>query len=102
MPGVVAVNVTEQLLKDNMQVFPLSEPPVLPAVRANVTKPIGTLVEVVMSTTVAVTAAEQLAAPDGMLQLTFETAIDVASLGVAVTMTVAEELVLGLCVESPI
>ena len=46
-PAVVPVNMTEQLVTpavvDKVQVFELRLPPVVPAVRVNVTVPVGAL-----------------------------------------------------------
>ena len=99
-PAVVPVNITEQLVTlatvDRLQVLELRLPPVVPAVRVNVTVPVGALEGVVVSATVAVTAAVQLLAPKAMLQLTFPTLVDVLSLPVEVTVTVARALVLVL------
>jgi hypothetical protein len=96
------VNVTEQLpADDKLQVLAVSDPPVVPAVRVNVTVPLGVFEEVVVSTTVAVTLAVQLAPPSAILQLTAPTLVEVLSLPVAVTEIVAAVLVLVLCVESP-
>jgi hypothetical protein len=102
VPAVVPVNVTEQLpADDKVQVLALKEPPVVPAVKVKVTVPLGVLEVVVVSTTVAVTLAVQLAPPSAMLQLTTPTLVEVLSLVVAVTPMFAAELVLVLCVESP-
>src|SRR5712692_10902483 len=99
---MVPVNVTEQLpAEDNTQVLALKEPPVVPAVNVNVTVPPGIFEAVIVSATVAVTLAVQLAPPSEILQLTAPTRVEVLSLPAAVTATVAAELVLVLCVESP-
>jgi len=95
-PAVVPVNMTEQMPAESMQVLGLSEPPVVPALNVKVTVPLGVLVDVVVSVTVAVTGALQLLAPSTMLQLTFPTLVEVLSLLVAVTVTVAATLVLVL------
>ncbi len=79
----------------------LKEPPVVPAVNVNVTVPPGIFEAVIVSATVAVTLAVQLAPPSEILQLTAPTRVEVLSLPAAVTATVAAELVLVLCVESP-
>jgi len=83
-PAVVPVNVTEQLVTpevvDRVQVLELSEPPVVPAVRAKVRDPAGTFEAIVVSATVAVTEAVQLLAPKAILQLTFPTLVEVLSL----------------------
>jgi len=104
-PADVPVNITEQLVTpdtvDSVQVGELRLPPVVPAVKVNVTVPVGALDTVVVSTTVAVTEAVQLVAPNAMLQLTFPTLVEVLSLPVAVTVIVAAALALVLCVESP-
>jgi len=99
-PAEVPVKMTEQLVTpatvDRLQVLELRLPPVVPAVRVNVTIPVGALEGVVVSATVAVTEAVQLLAPNAMLQLTFPTPVDVLSLPVEVTVTVAAALVLVL------
>ena len=95
-PADVPVNVTEQVPEERLQVVALSEPPVVPDVNAKVTIPVGVLGGVVVSVTVAVTEAVQLVEPNPMLQLTFPTIVDVLSLGVVVTVTVAAALVLPL------
>lgn len=74
----------------------LKEPPVVPAVRVNVTAPVAIFDAVVVSVTVAVTVAEQLVPPRAMLQLTLPTLVEVLSLPVTVTVTVAAPLVLAL------
>ena len=93
MPAIVPVNLTEQLPAESRQVLALSEPPVVPAVNVKVTVPVGVLVDVVVSVTVAATEALQLLVPRAMLQLTFPTLVDVLSLTVAVTVTIAEAVV---------
>ena len=99
-PAIVPVNMTEQLVTPavvaRVQVVALNAPPVLPGVKVNVTVPVGEFVGVVVSETVAVTLALQLVAPTAMLQLTFGTVVDVLSLAVLVTVTVAEGLLLVL------
>jgi hypothetical protein len=94
------VNVTEQLVTpdvvDKLQVGELRLPPVVPAVKVNVTVPVGALEAVVVSTTVAVTEAVQLVPPNAMLQLTFPTLVEVLSFDEAVTVTVAGALLLVL------
>jgi hypothetical protein len=99
------VKVTEQLVTpvvvDNVQVVELREPPVLPEVRVNVTVPVGALVAAVVSATVATTLAEQLLPPNAMAQLTAPIDVEVLSLPVAVTLTLAAELALALWVASP-
>ena len=91
---------TEQLVTpdvvDRLQVGELRLPPVVPAVKVNVTVLVGKFEAVVVSATVAVTAAVQLLAPKAILQLTFPTLVDVLSLPVEVTVTVARALVLVL------
>jgi hypothetical protein len=102
VPAVVPVNVTEQVpVEDNMQLFALNDPPVVPGVNVKVTEPVGVFDAVVVSVTVAVTVAVQLVAPNAILQLTLPILVEVLSLPVTVTETVAAELVLALCVESP-
>ena len=81
---------------DNVQVVALRLPLVVPAVRVNVTVPVGAFDAVVVSATVATTEAVQLVAPIAMLQLTFGSVVDVLSLPVAVTVTVADGLLLVL------
>ena len=99
-PAVVPVNVTEQLVTpdvvDRLQVGELRLPPVVPAVNVNVTVPVAAFEAVVVSTTVAVTEAVQLVPPNAMLQLTLATVVEVLSLPVAVTVTIATELMLPL------
>jgi hypothetical protein len=101
-PAVVPVNVTEQLVTpavvDKMQVGELKLPPVVPAVNVKVTVPLGAFAAVVVSTTVAVTEAEQLEPPNAIVQLTLPTLVEVPS---KATVTVLEVPVLPLCVESP-
>lgn len=99
-PADVPVNMTEQLVTpdvvDKTHEAADKLPPVLPAVKLKVTVPVGALVAVVVSVTVAVTEALQLLSPNGMLQLTGPTEVEVLSLPVAVTVIVAAELVLVL------
>ena len=94
------MNVTEQAVTpdvvDKLQVGELRLPPVVPAVKVNVTVPVGALEAVVVSTTVAVTEAVQLVPPNAMLQLTFPTLVEVLSFDEAVTVTVAGALLLVL------
>jgi hypothetical protein len=90
------LNVTEQLPAESVQVVALNEPPVVPAVNVKVTVPVGMFVDVVVSVTVAVTEAVQLDPPNGTVQLTAGTDVDVLSLAVADTVTVAAALVLEL------
>ena len=94
------MKVTEQLVTpdvvDKLQVLELKLPPVVPGVNVKVTVPVGEFEAVVVSATVAMTDAVQLVAPRAMLQLTLPTLVDVLSLPVAVTVTVAEALVLVL------
>jgi hypothetical protein len=94
------VKVTEQLVTpdvvDKLQVLELKLPPVVPGVNVKVTVPVGEFEAVVVSATVATTDAVQLLAPSAMLQLTLPTLVDVLSLPVAVTVTVADALVLVL------
>lgn len=95
VPAAVAVNVTEQLpAEDNTQLLALNEPPVVPGVNVKVTEPVAILEAVVVSMTVTVTVAVQLVAPNAILQLTFPTLMEVLSLPVTVTETVAAELLL--------
>lgn len=94
------VNVTEQLVTpvvvDSVQVGEERLPPVVPGVSVNVTVPVGALLGVVVSVTVAVTDAVQLEAPTAIVQVTFGRLMEVLSLPLAVTVTVAKELVLVL------
>ncbi len=77
------MNVTEQLpAVDKIQLEALNEPPVTASVK--VTVPVGVLAAVVVSVTVAVTGAEQLVAPNAMLQLTGPTLVDVVSNATAI------------------
>ena len=104
-PAVVPVNVTEQLVTlavvESVQVVELREPPVVPGVRVNVTVPVGELVGVVVSATVATTLEVQLVPPSAIVQLTAPTLVDVLSFPVAVTVTATPVLVLVLCEASP-
>ncbi len=97
---MVPVKVTEQLVTpdtvDSVQVGEFRLPPVVPALSVNVTVPVGAFEGVVVSATVAVTDAVQLVPPNAMLQLTLPTLVNVLSLPVAVTVTVAAVLVLVL------
>ncbi len=99
-PAVVPVKVTEQLVTpevvDSGHVNELRLPPVEPGVSVKVTVPVGTLEGVVVSAMVAVTLVVQLVAPRAMLQLTLPTLVDVLSLLVTATVTVAAALVLPL------
>lgn len=92
------MNVTKQLVTlpvvDSGQVVALSEPPVVPGDSVKVTVPVGAFVADVVSATVAVTLAVQLDPPNGIVQLTAATLVEVLSLDVAVTVIVAEVLVL--------
>ena len=99
-PAVVPVKVTEQLVTlavvESVQVGELRLPPVVPAVSVKVTVPVGAFDAVVVSATVAVTEVVQLVPPKAMLQLTFGTVVEVLSLAVLVTVTVAAALLLVL------
>jgi len=97
-PAVVPVNVTEQLPADKVQPLALNEPPVVPAVRVNVTEPVAVFDGVAVSATVALTVVEQLVAPNAMLQPPLATImpVEVSSLPATVTVTVAAALVLPL------
>jgi hypothetical protein len=99
-PALVPVNVTEQLVTpdrvESVHVGELRLPPVVPAVSVNVTVPVGAFEGVAVSATVAMTEAVQLVPPNAMLQLTLPTLVNVLSLPVAVTVTVAAALVLVL------
>ena len=102
VPAVVPVKVTEHLPPDDkVQPLALNDPPLLPSVNVKVTEPVGMLDAVIVSMTVAVTAAVQLVAPNAILQLTLPIVVDVLSLPVTVTVTDEAELVLVLCVVSP-
>lgn len=65
------VNVTEQLVTletvASEQLVALRVPPVVPAVRTNVTVPVGAFAAVVVSATVATTVDVQLLPPNAML-----------------------------------
>lgn len=87
---------TEHVPAERVQVVALNEPPVVPAVSAKVTVPVGVFAGVVVSATVAVTEEVQLDPPREMLHVTFGTEVEVLSFAVAVTVTVAEVLVLPL------
>ena len=104
-PPVVPVKVTEQLVTpdavDRVHVSELREPPVVPAVRVNVTVPVGEFDGVAVSATVAVIVAVQLAAPRAMLQLASGTLVVVASKDDTVTEIVEAALALPLWVVSP-
>ena len=97
-PAAVPVNVTEQLPADSAQLVALNEPPVVPAVRVNVTSPVGVFEGVVVSATVALTVVVQLVEPNAILQPPFVTVmlVEESSLPVTVTVTVAAALVLPL------
>ena len=71
----------------------------MPAVRVKLTVPDGALLGVVVSATVAVTVAVQLAAPNAILQLTLPTLVEVLSFTTA-TVRVPEVPELPLWVES--
>lgn len=96
---------TEQLVTppvvDKVHVAALRVPPVVPAVSVKVTVPVGEFDAVVVSVTVAVTEAVQLVALSAILQLTLGTEVEVLSLPVFVTVTLAAALLLVLWVESP-
>jgi hypothetical protein len=98
----VPVKVTEQLVTpetvDNVQDGELRLPPVVPTVSVKVTVPVGAFDAVVVSATVALTVAVQLLPPNAMVQLTAPTLVEVLS---NATVTVLEEPLLPLCVESP-
>jgi hypothetical protein len=94
-PAAVPVKVTEQLPDDRVQLVALSVPGV-PADKVKLTLPVGMFDALVVSVTVAVTVAVQLVAPSAILQLTLATLVDVPSLPVAVTVTIATELMLPL------
>lgn len=90
------MKVTKQLPAVRVQDGELKDPPVVPAVRVKVTIPLGVFAGVVVSVTVAVTDAVQLDPPNGIVQLTVPTLVEVLSFGVAVTVTVATLLLLEL------
>ena len=99
-PAVVPVNVTEQLatptVVERVHEVALRVPPVEPGVRVKVTVPVGEFVAVVVSATVAVTTAVQLDPPSAILQEIFGTLVEVLSLAVPETVTVAAALALVL------
>ena len=99
-PAVVPVKVTEQLatptVVERVQEVALRLPPVVPGVSVKVTVPVGEFVAVVVSVTVAVIVAVQLDPPSAILQETFGTLVEVLSLAVPETVTVAEALLLVL------
>jgi hypothetical protein len=95
-PADVPVNMTEQEPDERMQLVALNEPPVEPAVNVKVTVPAGVFDAVVVSVTVAVTEAVQLVPPNGMLQLTFATVVEVLSFKVEVTNTTVAGALLPL------
>src|SRR5439155_1458638 len=99
-PAVVPVKVTEQLVTpdvvDKLQVGELREPPVVPAVSVNVTVPARSEERRVGKETRAVSEAIQLVQNNEILQLTFQTLVDVLYFDETVTVTVAAELVLVL------
>jgi hypothetical protein len=69
-------------------------PPVVPAVSVKVTVPVGEFAAVVVSATVAVTDEVQLDPPSAIVQLTLGTVVEVLSLDVEDTVTVAAAPVL--------
>jgi hypothetical protein len=92
-PAVVPVNTTKQVPAERVQVLELSEPPVVPTVKVNVTvPPVGVFAGVVVSLTTATTFTEQLVPPSAMLQLTLATLVAVLSRAVLVTVIDAEAL----------
>ena len=99
-PAAVPVNVTEHFVVPAVvdSVHDVAErlPPVLPAVNVKVTLPVGEFAAVVVSVTVAVTDEVQLAPPSAIVQLTLGTVVEVLSLDVEDTVTVAAVLVLVL------
>jgi hypothetical protein len=101
----VPVKVTEQLVTpvvvERLHDVADKLPPVVPTVSVKVTVPEGAFVAVVVSTTVPVTEAVQLDPPSEIVQLTFGTLVEVLSLDVEDTVTVAAVLVLALRVASP-
>jgi hypothetical protein len=101
----VPVKVTEQLVTpvvvERLHDVADKLPPVVPAVSVKVTAPVGAFVAVVVSTTVALTEAVQLDPPSEIVQLTLGTLVEVLSLDVEDTVTVAAVLVLALWVASP-
>ncbi len=94
-PAAVPVKDMEQLPDDRVQLAAPSVPGV-PADKVKLTPPVGMFDALVVSVTVAVTVAVQLVAPSAILQLTLATLVDVPSLPVAVTVTIATELMLPL------
>ena len=104
-PPVVPVKVTEQVVTpdavERVQVSELREPPVVPADRVKVTVPVGEFDGVVVSGTVAVIVAVQLAPPSAMLQLASGTVVVVESRDDTVTVIAAAALALPLWIVSP-
>jgi hypothetical protein len=79
-PILVPVKMTEQLpADDKLQPLALREPPVVPAVNAKLTVPVGVFEVVLRSVTVTTTVAVQLVAVVAMLQFIFGTAVMVES-----------------------
>lgn len=99
-PAVVPVNVTKQLVTpavvERAHDMVLKAPPVVPGVSMKLTVPVGEFVAVVVSATVAVTDAVQLDPPKAMLQLTFETVVEVLSFAVMSTITTVAGALLPL------
>jgi hypothetical protein len=87
---------TEQVPEESIQVVALKEPPVVPTVNVKVTVPVGVFAGVEVSATVATTLAVQLVPPNGMLQLTFGTVVEVLSFRVINTITTVAGALLPL------
>jgi hypothetical protein len=78
-PVVVALNLTEQLPADRVQVLLVRKPPVEPGVRVKVIVPVGVFDVTFRSVTVAVMSVAQLVAPVAILQFVFGTFVAVLS-----------------------
>ena len=84
--AVLPWKVTEQLPADRIQLEALRVPPVVPADSVKVTVPVGVREAVVVSVTVAV----HVDVPPMLIGVAHETAVDVLSNGVGVTVIVFE------------
>lgn len=79
-PTLVPVKMTEQLpAADKLQLLALREPPVVPAVNAKLTVPVGVFEVVLRSVAVTTTVAVQLVAAVAMLQVILGIAVVVES-----------------------
>ncbi len=86
-PAVVPVNTTKQVPADKVHVVELSEPPVVPTVKVNVTvPPVGVFAGVVVSDTTATRFTVQLVPPSAMLQLTLATLVAVLSFATVIRL----------------